>query len=111
MALTLTALYKGKFSDRRLHLYSVTFDSSYAAGGEAVTANDLGLDRIDVILPPVTITGHTVVWDSTASKLRSFVDGSTAAVTGSTAAGPVMAESTAGTDLSTVTGTIIAIGI
>ena len=110
MALTLTPIYKGKFSDRYLNIYTCVFDSSYASGGEAITANSIGLGQIDVIVPLASISGHVVIWDSTASKLRAFVDGSTAAVTGSTAAGPVMAESTAGTDLSTLSTTILAIG-
>lgn len=111
MALTLTPIYKGKFSDRYLNIYSCVFDSSYASGGEAVTANELGLGAIDVVIALPTITGRVIVWDSTASKLRSFVDSSTSSVTGSTLAGPVLAESSAGTDLSAVTTQLIAIGI
>lgn len=103
MALTFTPIYKGKFSDRRLHLYSVTFDSSYAAGGEAVTANDLGLNSIDVVIPAPGIVGRVAIWDSTASKLMAFASGSSATA--------VLAESTAATDLSAFVTQVIAIGL
>lgn len=105
MALTLTALYKGKFSDRRLHLYSCVFDSSYASGGEAVAPNDIGMDRIDTIVALPGLQGSVVTWDSTALKLRAF---SAPAQSTSIA---LLAESTAGTDLSLLATTIIAIGI
>lgn len=102
MALTLTPVYKGKFSDRRLHLYTVVFDSSYAAGGEAITANEIGLTSIDTIVVFPSTAGRVGVFDSANSKLLAMATGSSA-----TAA---LSESTAGTDLSTFSATMLAIG-
>ncbi len=111
MALTVTEIWRGKFQSRMLNGYTVVFDSSYASLGEAITANQLGLGRIDAVIPIAAVTGQVVIWDPTNSKLRSFVSGSTSAVTGSSSAGPVLQESSAGTDLSTLSTTILVIGL
>lgn len=42
MALVLTEIFKACIGDRYFHLWDVDFDSSYPAGGEAVSASDLG---------------------------------------------------------------------
>ena len=58
---------------RRYVVVDVTFDSSYPSNGEAVTANDLGLGRIDSLVP-VSST-NVVEWDASASKLVVYASG------------------------------------
>ncbi len=56
----------------------VTFDSSYPAGGEAITAANFGLNTIRTILPAIAIDPDTVDnavligFDATNSKLLAF---------------------------------------
>ena len=58
---------------RRYVVVEVTFDSSYPSNGEAITANDLGLGRIDSLVP-VSST-NVVEWDATNSKLVVYASG------------------------------------
>lgn len=62
MALTLTQVERRTvFGDRRVHIFDVTWDSAYATGGESLTAADLGLSRVDLVLcePTVAADGLT----------------------------------------------------
>lgn len=54
--------------------YTVTFDNSYATGGESLTAAILGLSRIiDVeVEPSKELAGLLCYWDRTNSKLQLF---------------------------------------
>ncbi len=58
---------------RRHVVVEVTFDNSYPTNGEAITANDLGLGRIDSLVP-VSST-NVVEWDATNSKLVVYASG------------------------------------
>jgi len=51
MALTITVPDAGRtvIGNKRLVIGTIAFDSSYPTGGEALTAGDLGLDKIDHI--------------------------------------------------------------
>jgi hypothetical protein len=51
MALTITIPDAGRtvIGNKRLTIGTIAFDSSYPTGGEALTAGDLGLDKIDFI--------------------------------------------------------------
>lgn len=53
---------------------TVTFDSSYATGGESFTAADLGLTQITDFTCELGATGYAGVWDrsKTAPKLMAF---------------------------------------
>ena len=51
MAFTVTADAVSIFGNMRVGVYSLTFDSSYATGGEAITASELGLSEILFALP------------------------------------------------------------
>lgn len=50
----------------------VTFDSSYPTGGEAVTAADFGLSKIEAVIPVCTTGGEVVTWNAATSKLMVF---------------------------------------
>ena len=50
----------------------VAFDSSYAIGGEAITANNLGISTIErLMIEPCQ--GYTFEWDETNSKIKVFM--------------------------------------
>jgi hypothetical protein len=51
MALTITVPDAGRtvIGNKRLVIGTIAFDSSYPTGGEALTATNLGLDKIDHI--------------------------------------------------------------
>jgi hypothetical protein len=75
---------------------TITFDSSYPTGGEAVTLAQLGLTRLDW-LSVETTDGYVPAWDSSTSapKVKLFwVD--------TTTDGAPLAEVTATTNVATV---------
>ena len=83
---------------------TVTFDSSYATGGEAISASSLGLDRLDFIWA-VTQDGYVPSWNgsTTAPKVKLYwVD--------TTTDGAALAEVPSTTDVSAVVVRIFAFG-
>lgn len=109
MALTVTAATGGNFvvGDRRAVIATITFDSSYDTGGEALVASDFGLTSIDFVLGAVAknaagTLGFTVVYDYTNKKLQ--------AVWGNAGTASVLPEVTSTTDLSLYSVRLIAIG-
>jgi 3D (Asp-Asp-Asp) domain-containing protein len=60
---------------KMLNLFAViadiTLDSSYPTGGEPVTANQLGLNSLDFVLP-APAAGYLFEFDHTNSKLKAF---------------------------------------
>lgn len=90
--------------NRKQVLGTVTFDSSYATGGEAVSLADLGLSRLDW-LSASTTDGYVPAWDGSASapKIKLFwVD--------TTTDGAPLAEVPSTTDVSAVVVRFHAIG-
>lgn len=76
MALTCTIVSRHNAGDLKLNTVDVTFDSSYPAGGEAVTPEDFGLENgivsvIGNILrdPDTADNVYFVDFDATNSKL------------------------------------------
>ena len=75
MAIAISNTDATVFGDRKVLFATVTFDSSYPTGGEAIAATDFGgqLEQIDFIIPGApslddeAING--VIWDRTNSKL------------------------------------------
>lgn len=57
---------------KQINLVTVTMDSSYATSGEAITAADCGLGRIDDLFPIGSTGGWDVSWDQTNSKVFAF---------------------------------------
>lgn len=90
--------------NRKFVTATVTFDSSYATGGEAITLSSLGLNRLDFIWA-VTQDGYVPAWDgsTTAPKVKLFwVD--------TTTDGAALAEVPSTTDVSSVVVRIFAFG-
>ncbi len=85
----------------------VTFDNSYPDGGEPISAADLGLSTIDSMWVTAredfsVAGGYVVEWDKTAGTLRVLATGA--------AAGAVLDEEAAATDLSALVVTVLAYG-
>lgn len=78
----------------------VTFDSSYATGGESLTPAMLGLTSI-VFLDPNAAGGYFFVYDYANQKLLAYLSGS---------ANAVLAEVASTTDLSAIATRIYARG-
>jgi hypothetical protein len=90
--------------NRKFVTATVTFDSSYVTGGEAITASSLGLDRLDFIWA-VTQDGYVPSWNgsTTAPKIKLYwVD--------TTTDGAALAEVASTTDVSAVVARIFAFG-
>jgi hypothetical protein len=90
--------------NRKFVTATVTFDSSYPTGGEAISLVSLGLDRLD-FLWAVTTDGYVPAWDgsTTAPKIELFwVD--------TTTDGAALVEVTSTTNVSTVVARIFAFG-
>lgn len=71
MALTVTSIDKTKAGRLRLNIVKVTFDSSYPTGGEALTAAQLGLNKV-VHVAPAPASGYVGEYDLTNSKLKAY---------------------------------------
>jgi hypothetical protein len=90
--------------NRKFVTATVTFDSSYPTGGEAISLSSLGLDRLD-FLWAVTTDGYVPAWDgsTTNPKIELFwVD--------TTTDGAALAEVPNTTNVSTVVARIFAFG-
>jgi len=82
---------------------TATFDSSYATGGEALAAADLGFSRI-ISVQVNPSAGYVFEWVASTGKIKAYwVD--------TTVDGAAMAEVTATTDLSAVAPTIEVLGL
>ncbi len=84
--------------DMKLVHCTITLDTSYPTGGEAITAANFGLDSIHTVIPyPTDQSGTYIpVWDSANSKLKMM-----------SALGTEVADLT---DLSTVKVDVLVIG-
>ena len=90
--------------NRKFVTATVTFDSSYPTGGEAISVLSLGLNRLDFIWA-VTQDGYVPSWDGslTAPKIKLFwVD--------TTTDGAALAEVPSTTNVSTVVVRVFAFG-
>jgi len=79
----------------------ILFDSSYASGGESLTATDLGLESIHIVLAHGEDSGYVPQYDYTNSKLAVYEAG---------ADGAALDEVASTTDLSAFYARIIAYG-
>jgi hypothetical protein len=96
MALTKDKFQNSGFSNKRANLLEVDFDASYPTGGEALTPNDFGLSKIEMMIIEPN-GGYVFEYDATNSKIKAFwVD--------TTTDGAPLAEVVDTTDLSGVTG-------
>lgn len=68
MALAIASLKKDVFGNKRVHSGQITFDSSYPAGGEALTPETLGLHVVESFYA-VGAAGFYFEYDYTNKKL------------------------------------------
>ena len=82
MALTISNQDRTVMGDRTVVFATVTFDSSYPTGGEAIAASDFeNLDQIDYVsVNPVDVATNRVVWDRGNSKLKIFIEDGTSGI-------------------------------
>lgn len=71
MAAVVTTLFKDEVEQRRMHVVTIALDSSYPTGGEALTAAQVGLTRIDHAILG-TEDGFVFRWDQANSKIMAY---------------------------------------
>lgn len=101
MGLTLTRIKGAAIGNLKLRIVDATYDASYAAGGESLTADDLGCDPVFVLAEPTD--GYVFEYDKGASKLMAFFSDNNAVADG------VLIEASG--DLSSVVVRLMAIGV
>lgn len=74
MALTVTINKRTVIGDRRSVVADVDFDSSYPTGGESLSAADLGLKKVELVLASPN-SGFSFEYDYTNSKLKAMCPG------------------------------------
>jgi hypothetical protein len=86
MAIAVTVIDKPSvFGERRIVIADIVFSGNYATGGEAITAANLGLTRIDFLTAaPVSAadagtTGTPVRYDYSTGKMQHFEGAASAA--------------------------------
>lgn len=109
MAATVSILQRTKLGHNfNVAICTWAWDATYPAGGEAATANQLGMSTISAVIPISTNTGGYVYnWDAANSKLMAFYSNND-----STADGPLI--DIAVGDTAALTGfitTLLVIGI
>lgn len=72
MALTIDVIKRVALPAGKAVVADVTFDATYPAGGESLTAADLGFTSLEALLASESTGTHMVVYDYTNSKLRLF---------------------------------------
>ncbi|WP_027085406.1 hypothetical protein [Cohnella panacarvi] len=75
MALTVSLVNRTVFGDKKISVADVTFDSSYATGGEELDLKLLGLNSV-LFLQSQPKDGYQVEWDGTNKKLLVRATGS-----------------------------------
>jgi hypothetical protein len=88
--------------NRKMTTATVTFDASYATGGEAIAVSDLGFVRLD-FLAAAAGQGYLARWDGSTSSPKILLYRQTAA-TGA------LVEVPSTTDVSAVSVTVLAFG-
>lgn len=72
MALTFAQVLRGKIDKQNLTITNVTLDATYPQGGEAITANNVGLSTISALMPMSSPGGATFAWDQANLKLLAY---------------------------------------
>jgi hypothetical protein len=73
MALTVAKTLRTVIGNKKLHAGTITFDATYPAGGEAVTAADLGLRHLDLLTVTARNTELTPLYLKTTGKIKLTV--------------------------------------
>lgn len=71
MALTLASREYHNAGSQRQTVLKATFDSSYATGGEALSAQDFGMKTVNLVTAEPA-SGYTFEYDYTNAKLKAF---------------------------------------
>lgn len=104
MAATVTNTARLKTNNGQIVISTVLLDSSYPTGGEAITANQLGLGTIQGVLVAGNAAGYGAEWVAADNKLKMYH------VDNNAAGDSAMIEVPDETDLEAVTVTVLAIG-
>ena len=74
MALTIAKVRSGVQGDLAYWIGTITFDSSYASGGESFTPANVGLAAIDMLTltPDQDTTSYLPVWDKSENKIMLY---------------------------------------
>lgn len=81
MAATASISTRTVFGDQQVKFATVTLDSSYPTGGEAVTPALFELTQInEVIIHSTSVATKRAVWDSANSKIKLFVEDGTSGI-------------------------------
>lgn len=128
MALTVGTLVKSAMKDKYVHLFRVTFDNSYATGGLALTAATLGFNdnANNLVVFALDKSGISFEYDAANAKLKALAgtgahthtENTAGAYTQNATTGAVTAatfnvgatEIANGTDLSSITTIVFALG-
>lgn len=89
----------------------ITLDSSYATGGEAITAGALGLQEIHFAVISGGDDGYVVQWSKSALKFLAYINGTATATSVVVADTAPLSQASSATDLSAVTFDVLVIGI
>jgi hypothetical protein len=107
MALTVTEITRTTFGKRRAVLATVTFDSSYATGGEDFTPAAVGLVSFDAVFATASVNSTPVAevvrFDAANNKLLAF--------NSTTGAPSNLVQVASTTDLSAFSTVVLAIGV
>lgn len=106
MALTVSAPSSKRTTFGRFHaqIGTVTFDSSYATGGETLNAHSFDMSEILFVIPVPVAAGYVVVPDSGHTVLQAFYGDNNNASDGA------LIEVPNATDLSTLVVDVVVIG-
>jgi hypothetical protein len=94
MALTVTVKDRTIFGNKRLVIAEIAFDSSYATGGESLTADMLGLAEIDHLIPSPK-SGYLFEYDYTNLTLMAYYPTKAQAVAASSSNQPTVTSGSA----------------
>ena len=75
MALTVAVTRRNVAGHQNIVTGTIAFDSSYPTGGESLTAADLGLRTVDLMLFQQSDIGFTFSYDYTNSKVKVYTQG------------------------------------
>lgn len=64
----------------RFGIVDITLDGAYAAGGWEITAANLGISTLYLLIPASARSGYVLEWDQVNGKLKAYqeADGATA---------------------------------
>lgn len=72
MTVTFAQVARTKTDNLNVVITNVTLDATYPAGGEAITANQLGLSTVSQLMVMSHPAGAVFWWDQANLKLKAF---------------------------------------